>query len=79
MKNIRETLQWRAIVEDYQSADVGIGDLVRIKSDIANPEEAGDVFGVLGIVIGTAGIRCKVQWATGDRTLPERQVLEVIV
>ena len=76
MKNIREA--WR-LFQDHQPTDVGIGDLVRIKSDIANPEEAGDVFGVLGIVIGTTDIRCKVQWATGDRTLPERQVLEVIV
>ena len=57
----------------------GIGDLVRINSDITDPEEAGDVFGVIGIVIGKQGIRCKVQWATGVQTLPERSVLEVVV
>jgi len=56
-----------------------LGDLVRIKPDIIDPEEAGDVFGVLGIVIGKQGIRCKVQWATGEQTLPERSVLEIVV
>ena len=63
---------------NIRTSTPSIGDLVRIKSDITNPEEAGDVFGVLGIVIGTTGPRCNVQWATGDRTLPERQVLEVV-
>tara|TARA_R100000152_G_scaffold19739_1_gene12278 strand:+ start:306 stop:533 length:228 start_codon:yes stop_codon:yes gene_type:complete len=65
---------------NIKASRVGIGDLVRINPKLAIQEDCvPDVYGVLGIVIGKQGVRCKVQWATGEQTLPERSVLEVVV
>ncbi len=75
MKN--ETYQLYA---NLKASKPGIGDLVRINPKLVSQEDCvPDVYGVLGIVIGKQGIRCKVQWATGEQTLPQRQVLEVVV
>ena len=65
---------------DIKASRIGVGDVVRISPKLFSHEDCPpNAYGVLGIVIGKQGIRCKVQWATGEQTLPERSVLEVVV
>ena len=56
-----------------------VGDLVSL-DQWACEEHAywGNGTGQVGVIISCSGIRCKVRWADGTESLPERGVLEVL-
>ena len=57
-----------------------VGDLVKL-DDLAVSERGyfgNPDAGQVGVIIKCVGIRCHVQWTSGEITRPERTVLEII-
>jgi len=56
-----------------------VGDLVKLNQEVVDAKGySGPAVGRVGLIVGSFGTRCRVQWSDGLGTSPERGVLEVV-
>ena len=71
----------RSYCLDMKQRKPKVGDLVAVSEEIMQEEQQGLPFagrGQVGVIVKCVGTRCRVHWTNGQKSLPQRSVLQVI-